>query len=434
MPVARTLPLLLAAGAAAAALSGCKRSSAPAAAALGAPRACAPVAPRFSPSLVAGGLCKAYALAACDKKAQCCSVPPEAYDVCVTLEQGSCARDRLEERLGAGMLKIDLAALGACLAAEAALDCDDADARSCLRIPGAIAPGAAPGAACRELSDCTDGFCERAPGACEGACRPRRDPGQPCVVDRGDCDPSRSFCAPSSAESTTGVCQVFVPEGGECHSAVACGPGARCEGLLEREKPTCARLPPAPPRAPERSVAPGGPCRASVECRSGSFCEPATKGDPSGRCQEKLRPGSPCTGTGQCEPSSACRRGRCVARRGLGEECATDPDCARGLVCRERACRALATVGQACARDSECAWMLRCRDGKCDATPGASGDPCGPRHPCQAGLRCIEDRVCGPLARDGELCSRDDDCASLRCTGETTRTCAPPCPAAAAKP
>ena len=192
------------------------------------------------------------------------------------------------------------------------------------------------------------------------------------------------------------------------------------------------------------------------DCPRGLVCN---RGVVPARCQPPQCAGAPCAFRQNCQGDLVCVPGdppRCGPRQAAGGPCSRGEDCVEGLVCDPGIwrCRAPEREGEPCATDEpwcpgecvlpvgfwrdqgapcgmyqiydqpiswyECERPLACNRGvdppRCDP-PQCAGSPCGA---CQAGLACLPDHRCGPIAQEGDACDTDDDCAEgLRCNGST---------------
>ena len=150
-------------------------------------------------------------------------------------------------------------------------------------------------------------------------------------------------------------------------------------------------------------------------------------------CLATLKNGEMCQQGANCTSGKCGTDGKCAAVA-AGDDCATDSDCApsHDLFCVELACtKAPFPDGTACVADTQCKSQA-CAAQKC-AAKGVAKDACGTPAdpPCDTGFYCDvpagkEAGKCAAKKAQGELCSKDVECASncqashgaLRCAGE----------------
>jgi hypothetical protein len=200
----------------------------------------------------------------------------------------------------------------------------------------------------------------------------------------------------------------------------------RCASAMGDALAGCDWVTPGPPPAPEAcqqllrgKLERGGVCRSSLECADAQHCV-------------GLSP----TKTGVCAPpagdGAGCGAHVDVLATYLADRhlATTHPFCADHCSLVAHQCGPLPQVGSACLAHVSCAPSQRCLAGRCSDAPRAGrGEPCGAA-PCADGLRCIG-AVCAPLARRGEACTTDLDCAVGACArGDDGRgRCGPQCSA-----
>jgi hypothetical protein len=184
----------------------------------------------------------------------------------------------------------------------------------------------------------------------------------------------------------------------------------RCAAAMADVVQGCDWVTPQPPSAPEScqnlvkgKLGAGSVCRSSLECEGKLHCAGVSP-----------------TKTGVCTPPGALGDGcgthadvlgTYVLDRALAK---SHPFCADFCSLVTHKCSPEPAVGSTCLASVNCAPSQTCVSGRCSAaTLGGPGEPCG-AVPCAEGLRCVA-RVCAPLARTGEACSSDADCAIGGC-------------------
>lgn len=370
----------------------------------------------------------AYAHAACDELAKCCSVyhQPLRLDACI--EQAKGGRTALA-LLAAGTDFEDPA-----FNAEQAAACLEA-ARGATRNCSGGEPGARWRAICDQVFTAPRGpgepcggaikaevQCKPPPGAKgRGECRGGicewvllANEGDPCVEQpagehqRLECNASLNL----SCDSAEGICKQS-PAGGcdfrPCPSGYACHAGS-CQST-------------SPP-----SDSCGG-------CANGLLCDAA-----SGSCRNAAELGQDCSNA-VCVAGTFCVKGgpgslvecsgsdRCYkCANGVKEDEYCDPDgvffpCAQGLHCvasatsQYRCVRQLA-VGNPCQEDAECATGY-CAGGRCALAGGKAGSGCEEISDCNIGLDCFHNTCTPPTPIggncDGDLprCVEGAQCASI---------------------
>ncbi|MBX5480761.1 MAG: hypothetical protein IRZ16_02765 [Myxococcaceae bacterium] len=363
-----------------------------------------------------------------------------------------CGPARWPSRVKQGTLRYDAARAQDCVDGWTARDCADY-----LGAPPACAevthPAAPLEAACYGglRAECTQGVCAGA--TCPRHCRLAAPVGQVCELD-SDCEPGL-YCQRNSAGSAAGVCAEFSGDKEPCSAGRPCAAGYYCGELA-----VCHPL---------RGV--GQPC-APGTCEPSAFC--SWTADGGSICLSRLGEGEPCTDDGQCRADLICRTedGTCAPKGPVpeGAKCSRRQTCAAGLACVGTqtdpfappvlgTCAPPRTAGEACTSTWDCAPPLSCAD-------HGDGGVCGPRQPdgakcttdldCQAFSRCINASctplpskgepcpggvclwgscgvvdagsppVCRPMAAGNQPCTRDTECASLRCVfGTCLVACTP---------
>jgi hypothetical protein len=329
---------------------------------------------------------------------------------------------------------------------------DSFDTRACndySALPAACdaitSPNAGNGQACYDgYDECSDGVCRGA--ACPRTCQPRGDVGEVCQVDT-DCKTSL-YCRLSTQATGSGTCQNFGMVMDLCSSVEPCGIGLRCVASH------CIQLPTL-----------GDPCPNSL-CDDTSFCQVTLDG---GICAPRVGQGEACTDDLRCLPDFLCQQMVCVPRviAMTGTECSDRQTCPAGTVCVGAStmqlghCLSPLQQDQPCVSSDDCETQLACRsaDGGLELSCGpriANGGSCTVNRDCElysicvtglctrlpyTGQDCTVTQQClfGPCVNTGDAgwvcndrfgpgvqCSRDEDCASMRClAGSCLPTCAP---------
>jgi microsomal dipeptidase-like Zn-dependent dipeptidase len=153
-------------------------------------------------------------------------------------------------------------------------------------------------------------------------------------------------------------------------------------------------------------------CTENRDCADNQFC-----GEPiAGRrtCKPLLGDGKLCTRPDQCS-SGRCSAGLC----GQADECKAAVDCAVGEYCGDpvagrRSCKAMKSRGQVCTKDDQCD-TKRCTLGLC-----ADADECRSNAECRSNQYCGDPiagkRKCKDLLPNGKACTKASQCASNRCS------------------
>lgn len=159
-------------------------------------------------------------------------------------------------------------------------------------------------------------------------------------------------------------------------------------------------------------VALGLPCTEDSDCGSGKYC-----GDPvlgKRTCKALKGKGEACTSASQCA-SNRCPALTCAD----ADECGSNSDCASDQYCGDpiagkRSCKALKGKGDGCTSGSQCA------SGNCLALFCADADQCNSNSDCGNGKYCgdpiLSKRTCKDLKSKGDPCTKDEQCASNRCS------------------
>lgn len=164
--------------------------------------------------------------------------------------------------------------------------------------------------------------------------------------------------------------------------------------------------------APAGPLAQGATCAEDSDCANGSYC-----GDPvvgKRTCKALKAHGELCTSGSQCA-SGRCPWGSCAD----ADECRSDSDCGNGDYCGDpvlgkRSCKDLKAHGAGCTSGSQCA-SNNCIAGFCaDANECTANSDCGNGKYC--GDPILSKRTCKDLKSKGEGCTRDEQCASNRCS------------------
>jgi hypothetical protein len=190
-----------------------------------------------------------------------------------------------------------------------------------------------------------------------------------------------------------------------------------CVSATKRELEGCGWVTPGVPPPPKECV---GLLRGTVTA--------------GGACRSHL----------DCSGNAHCLGGTCVAPEPIGARCGVAVDqlatltrqndvekrhatCAEHCSLVTHKCEAMPTVGTECFSSAGCAEGQTCVGGKCSASPpGKENEPCSGAT-CAKGLRCAEKR-CVPLAREGEPCASDFDCARGGCSAhDGGRVCGATC-------
>ncbi|XP_077598816.1 dickkopf-related protein 2-like [Stigmatopora nigra] len=127
-------------------------------------------------------------------------------------------------------------------------------------------------------------------------------------------------------------------------------------------------------------------CISDLECGEGSYCHASYAGPVRSGCRTCRKRKKPCGRDGMCCPGDLCSHGVCVPR---GHAAKWQETMQRGPVASPKA-----------------GWRKRA---KTATGKGQVGDPCASAVDCSDGLCCARHfwtRICKPLLREGEICSR----------------------------
>ncbi len=265
---------------------------------------------------------------------------------------------------------------------------------------------------------CLSGRCDEASGECRYESLPD---GQACEGDGNSCTPD---------QCVGGSCQAG-PNGCQCGKDSDCpAPADKCMADLRCDLGSSRCVPAAEgPRCSQ----PADPCRvASCDAATGDCVQRSlpdqTECDPStvchgvgtclaGICQRPVRcaDDDPCTND-LCDPTS----GACTFAPSTGGSCSDGDPCTVDDVCAGGAC------APGTARD--CDDGNPCTQDACVPGQGCTWTPLAPTTPCDDGLRCTTDDVCGVagicagtprMCDDGNVCTRDAcDGATGSCVAE----------------
>lgn len=169
----------------------------------------------------------------------------------------------------------------------------------------------------------------------------------------------------------------------------------------------------------------GGSCHAAFSCAPGAgraWCR-AEGGGKDAKCVAIQRGArdSPCTGT--CKSTGVGDEVACLSFPGVGPAGLTDCYQSDGLRCDEasRRCVPVAELGGACTEGADCALGTECVAGSCSAPPKLGGS-------CKGGAACAEGtcntvtQVCTAKRPDGAACASSSECASGGCNESPTKT------------
>ncbi|XP_074555146.1 dickkopf-related protein 2-like [Halichoeres trimaculatus] len=134
-------------------------------------------------------------------------------------------------------------------------------------------------------------------------------------------------------------------------------------------------------------------CMSDLECREGSYCHAPTKGPAHSRCQNCRRRKRRCHRDGMCCPGNHCSNNICV------------PDVDSFL-----SQRIPGSEGGLGPLSKKKGWRKRERmEVKGASGKGQVGDPCLRSGDCSDGLCCARHfwtRICKPVLREGQVCTR----------------------------
>jgi hypothetical protein len=260
------------------------------------------------------------------------------------------------------------------------------------------------GASCSVADDCCSANCQLGPGG--GICVKAlcEQVGAACSVGSDCCE---GACVDFTCRDASS-CGGYV--GDPCHASGDCCTGS-CAGPIGAQ--VCVN--------PEVCVGIGASCTASKDCCEGECGSGGTCVLPEVRC---VAGGKSCTADSQC-CSANCASGTCAQSLfcdSVGVACDSSADCCSVRCvsgsCASNACR---SVADSCASDGDCCSGV-CEYGKCQALGGSStcktlGEACGIGGECCStnctGGTCMPSSPSG--GAPGEICYRDDDCASGMC-------------------
>ncbi len=324
--------------------------------------------------------------------------------------------------------------------------------------PGSCVPFAAREESCEGTRCGPEDYCDPA----ERRCRARKQSGERCGDDAGDCL-SDLICR----DGTERICvAVARNEGDPCGAETVCGGPSvcvegRCRSRSELGKPctlpthcpvgaVCARDPEAGERVCLTPRGEGGSCtEGGAQCQAPLICAMVSE-EGIGVCSVDPSPGldAPCD-DGICAAGYWCKheavgdQGVCKAMGEQGEPCFNlgVPDytaCRDGLYCTEaETCEPPGELGDPCSLFDafSCVAGLWCsrETGQC-VRPGGEDSACNPawQTSCGEGLGCacglLDREACGSISRapsatdrcqpkvadDGD-CYRSDECESLNC-------------------
>jgi hypothetical protein len=251
----------------------------------------------------------------------------------------------LQAAIEAGKIRYDGASAPGCLAALAALPCDEsaAEARTPIEACERMLRGRLDvGDTCAFDLECGSGSCDAPPclpdTCCTGKCLPTRTAaaGAPCTADeqcvRG------TFCGGG------GTCTPLSGRGQPCRADAHCEPGHACIGASDLQDGACRAMPLL-----------GESCPYLRCAEVGARCDAAQ------RCVPLGLPGAPCTTDPDCSPFALCGpAGTCVDVPGLGAPCSID--CAGEAWCSQGRCVAPLENGALCTADNQCASQY-CEEG-----------------------------------------------------------------------
>lgn len=362
-----------------------------------------------------------------------------------------CGPSRWPVRVKEGTLRYSSTAAQACAAAWDVHECDSfaSPPQSCSNIttPNAVLGGVCYGGRTQE---CKEGVCTG--GTCPRKCRLPGAPGDICETST-DCG-SNLYCQKTLSGGVLGTCAAWGTTGSTCDAQRPCGHGFYCRPDFSVCEPVR--------KVGEACVT--GQCEASAFCSygaNGGFCvSRGVEGDAcaddaqcraeliclseTGTCaprgplplnascsrRQQCTSGLACVGT-QPDPFSPPSMGTCLPPMEEGETCTSSYDCQAPLSCGVGTdggtCDVRLADGQACHADRDCQLFSRCVNAACTPVP-RPGDPCTSLG-CLYGA-CASDvdggTRCGAALGLNAACTRNDECASLRCeAGACLAVCSP---------
>ena len=160
----------------------------------------------------------------------------------------------------------------------------------------------------------------------------------------------------------------------------------------------------------------GQTCDRDWNCISGrcedNFCEPRLKD------------------TRYCRRWLDCTSRKCLGKPGnktcssgrLGHSCESDYDC-KSYRCRDNVCLEVLSDGQSCKEHGDCINFCRGNQNSAECSNGLLNHMCTIDSHCESG-RCTMGDRCAKKLNDGRHCSRNVDCISAKCLGESgSREC-----------
>ena len=231
----------------------------------------------------------------------------------------------------------------------------------------------------RDLQCATSDYCD----ACEGQCKPRVAPCEPCR-DSASCARPGDLCAPVGDAGEPrclrrcegqGACDNLGP-GYLCAPLPLSGGGVSAESYCAPEGGSCEALAACDGDA---ACPPGHFCNERQQCQVGCANDTSC---PTGQLCQGLRCAPPCAAAADCPaPGAACEGGRCVIPGG----CASSRDCPEAeTYCDVAALRCVS----GCQVDDDCL----------DANKECVGGSCRPRG-CSVNYQCAFGEVCDLAAR-----------------------------------
>jgi len=253
--------------------------------------------------------------------------------------------DNLHAAIEAGRISYDPASAIACLAALAALPCDETsrEARAPIEACERMLRGTVRvGGVCGFDRECDSGSCDAplcpADTCCSGACVATRTAaaGDPCTADEQ--------CARDAFCGGQGTCTPLAARSQPCRIDAHCEPGLACVGATDLQDGACRALGLLGESCPYRRCA-----------ELGAVCDAALRCVPAGL------PGAPCTADTDCSPLALCGPGNvCIDVPRLGEPCGFS--CGGEAWCRQGTCVAPLENTAPCTADNQCA-SLYCEEG-----------------------------------------------------------------------
>lgn len=280
--------------------------------------------------------------ARCDRLVRCGVVA--THEICTAYFRTP-DEDNLHAAIEAGRIRYDPGSAVACVAALAALPCDETsrEVRSPIEACERMLQGAQKvGDLCSFDQECGSGSCD-APlcpvgTCCSGTCVATRTAaaGDPCTTDEQ--------CAGEAFCSREGTCTPLAARGQPCRIDAHCEPGLACTGATDLQDGAC------------RALGLLGESCPYLRCAElGAVCDAAQ------RCVPVGLPGAPCATGADCSPLALCGPGSvCIDVPRLGEPCGFE--CAGEAWCRQGTCVAPQENTAPCTADNQCA-SLYCEEG-----------------------------------------------------------------------